>query len=87
MMQVTQPLGHEDSPPPKPENINDSEITEIARPEDRYSIACIGCGIEMHLQMVPHRNEYNLLVGWVFCCQECLPDVIGRRVWFDPIQD
>ena len=60
----------------------DLESTEIAYPEDRYGIACIGCGIEMHLQMIPHRDKENLLVGWVFACEKCRPNIIGRRVWF-----
>jgi hypothetical protein len=58
--------------------------TEIAYPEARYGIACIGCGIESHLQMIPHREQYGVLVGWVFCCEKCRPNIIGRRMrWGD----
>lgn len=60
----------------------DDDTTEIAVPEDCYGIACIGCGIELHLQMIPHRDQHHLLVGWVFCCEKCRPNIIGRRVWF-----
>lgn len=60
----------------------DAEDTEIAMPEDRYGVACIGCGIEMHLQMLPHRDGSGLLVGWVFCCEKCRPEIIGRRMWW-----
>ena len=56
--------------------------SEIAYPEDRYSVACIGCGIEAHLQLIPHRDSDNLIVGWVFCCEGCRPQVIGRRMWW-----
>jgi len=67
------------TPPPE---LPEAEETEIAYPEDRYGVACIGCAIEMHLQMIPHRNEDGLLVGWVFCCEKCRPEIIGRRMWF-----
>ena len=58
------------------------DYTEIAYPENRYAIACIGCGVESHLQMIPHREQYGVLVGWVFVCEKCRPNIIGRRMWF-----
>ena len=64
---------------------SDEDLTEIAYPEDRYGVACIGCGIESHLQMIPHRCGEGLLVGWIFCCETCRPDIIGRRVWFGDV--
>ena len=67
------------TPPPE---LPEAEETEIAYPEDRYGIACIGCGIEMHLQMMPHRDKSGLLCGWVFCCEKCRPAIIGRRMWW-----
>lgn len=73
-------LGHEESK-------LDEEQTEIAYPEERYGVACIICGVEAHLQMIPHRDKYNLLVGWVFCCEEHRTSIIGRRVWFGDTEE
>lgn len=67
---------------PPTELLSEEEETEIAYPEDRYGIACIICGIEAHLQMVPHRGSGGLLCGWVFCCEKCRPAIIGRRMWW-----
>lgn len=64
----------------KQNECGDAEVTQIAYPEDRYGLACIGCGIEMYLQMIPHRNSDNILVGWVFSCERCRSDIIGRQV-------
>jgi hypothetical protein len=69
-----------DKAPPPDDEFED----EIAIPEDRYSIACVGCGIETHLQMIPHKNYCGILVGWVFCCEKCRPNIIGRRVEIQP---
>ena len=80
--ELAQRMSHDDPRQDARPALLDAEETEIALPEDRYGIACIGCGIEMHLQMLPHRDESGLLVGWVFCCEGCRPQLIGRRMWW-----
>ena len=53
----------------------------IAMPETRYAIVCVKCGITQHLQMIPHRSGYDgCVVGWVFCCEDCRPAIVGKRI-------
>ena len=59
-----------------------AEPTETPVPELQYAIACVGCGITMHLQMIAHRDTDGQIVGWLFSCEECQPDIIGRQVIF-----
>jgi len=59
---------------------------EIAIPELCYAVACVGCGITMHLQMIPQRDRNNQIVGWLFSCETCRPSLIGREFAF-VIQD
>ena len=53
----------------------------IAMPETRYAIVCVKCGTTQHLQMIPHRSGYDgCIVGWVFCCEDCRPAIIGKCI-------
>lgn len=65
----------------------EQDPTKLVIPEDRYGIACIGCGIEMHLQMIPQRDSEGIMVGWVFSCESCRPKIIGRHIWWGSQED
>lgn len=47
---------------------------------DNYIVACFGCGTTSDLQMVAHRNEKHLMVGWLFVCADCFETVSGERL-------
>lgn len=45
--------------------------------DEDFTVYCISCGSNRDLQMWPHRNEKQHMVGWVFACMKCekkLPD-------------
>lgn len=64
------------------DDARDLGLAEAGIPEQRYAVACVGCAITMHLQMIPQRDKYDQIVGWLFCCEECRPSVIGKILLF-----
>ena len=46
----------------------------------KYQIECHECGAESPLQMVAYRNRAEAIVGWVFVCESCSPNIEGLDI-------
>jgi len=54
------------------------EQGKVAPPEERYNMACLGCGSREDLHMLP-LNTGGLIVGWFFACSGCYADLAGKQ--------
>lgn len=43
-----------------------------------FRAACWICGTRQDLEMIAHRNEHQQMVGWLFVCIGCVPQVADR---------
>ena len=48
--------------------------------QSNYQTACYKCGKISNLVMAAHRNNNKDVVGWIFVCNECLPELLGRNI-------
>ena len=55
-------------------------LGSLTEPERKYVAHCIRCGQTNALVMIPHRDQGNDIVGWVFSCQRCAPYLYGCDV-------
>ena len=55
---------------------------EITTPDEQYVTCCVVCGKMDHLVMLGHRVE-GKLVGWIFTCLQCYPEVVGKKILVD----
>ena len=45
------------------------------RNKDDFTINCIVCGSDAELSLTASRNTLGKVVGWVFACNDCQPDL------------
>ena len=45
-----------------------------------YLIRCFRCNSDHELQMVAHRNENGVMVGWLFICKGCFGFIKGEKL-------
>jgi len=55
--------------------------------KDEFMLACCHCGFNMKLNQVAHRNSRGFVIGYLFVCKDCLPEVAGKyTVALQPIE-
>ncbi len=56
-------------------------IAIVSKPNKDYTVACGHCGTTINLQLVPHRNDKGFIVGWIFSCEKCADNMLGKHVY------
>ena len=48
------------------------------RSKDEFKLSCCRCGTTKDLSLVAHRNKFDLIVGYLFTCLDCLLIIGGK---------
>ena len=59
------------------------ENHKLTKPEGHFHAHCVHCHHTDALCLVPHRDEEDRLVGFIFACSGCFPHLVGATVTID----
>ena len=50
--------------------------------KEKYIIQCFVCATAKDLTIVPHKNDRKHIVGTIYVCTKCLPEVLDKQLKF-----
>ena len=59
----------------------------VREPPADFRVACWVCGSPANLEMYAHRNQDGQVVGWLFACAKCAPQVADKDMVIEAVSE